>query len=70
MIEFVVCQMLKKIDLLCSLSIIDKGAKEWKQACCNSNLFEWNLVTLVKTCFTSKVAMFEQCLPYRATIIN
>jgi hypothetical protein len=37
--EFVGCQMLNKIDLLFSLSIVDQGAKEWRQTCWDSNLF-------------------------------
>jgi len=58
----------KKIDLL-SLCIVGKGAKEWKWACLESGLPECKLVTLVKTHFASKVAMFHQCLACRAIII-
>jgi hypothetical protein len=58
-----------KIDFRLSLCIIGKNAKEWKHACLESSLLECKLATLVKMCFTSKVAMFQQCLAYGSTII-
>jgi len=37
--EFVGCQKLNKFDLIFSLSIVDQGVKEWRQACWDSSLF-------------------------------
>jgi hypothetical protein len=50
--------MCNKIDFL-SLYIVGKGAKEWKRACLEFGLPKRKLATLMKTCFASKVAMFQ-----------
>jgi len=60
--------MYNKIDFF-SLCIIGKGAKEWKEACLEFGLFKHKLASLVKTCFASKVVMFQQCLAYKVIII-
>jgi hypothetical protein len=41
--EFVGFQMWNKIDLLFSLYVVGKGAKEWKQACRFSSLLKRKL---------------------------
>jgi hypothetical protein len=62
------CEMCNKIDLL-SLCIVGKGVKKWKRTCFEYGLPKCKLTTLVKTHIASKVAMFQQCLAYRAAII-
>jgi hypothetical protein len=56
--------MYNKIDPSFSLCIIDKGAKKWRGTFDDSSLFECKLTILMKTCFASKVVMFEECLAY------
>jgi hypothetical protein len=51
---FIGCEMYNKIDPSFSLCIIDKGTK-----IDDSSLIECNLTILIKTCFASKVVMFE-----------
>jgi hypothetical protein len=53
----------------CSLCILGKGSKEWKCTCLDCGLPKRKLTTLVKTCFASKVSMFQQCLMYWQAII-
>lgn len=65
---FVGCEMHNKIDPSFSLCIVGKGAKQWKWIHVYSSLLECKLITLVKTCFTSKVTMFQQCLAYWVAI--
>ncbi len=56
---FIGCEMYNKIDPAFSLCIIDKGAKKWRRTFDDSSLFDCKLTMLIKTCFASKVVMFE-----------
>jgi hypothetical protein len=48
---------------------LGKRKHEWEKACMDSRLQPWNLKTLVKTRFVSKVIMFEETLEFKVTIL-
>lgn len=48
----------------------EKGRLEWNKACIDSGVRPRKLKKLVKTCFASKVTMFEETLQFKGTIVT
>ncbi len=60
---FASCEVYNKTNVLpFSLYTINKGAKEWTQACMKFGLLEHKLATLMKTCFASKLPCLNNAL--------